>query len=241
MTTSAEVHMLVPWPPLCRGYAQGDSGSGQLGQGDNHDRWNPSQVQRLHTSPKRYYDLRMSYIKPWKALQVWNSAMMMFVEQPAKAVFLCQSEWECSGVVEPAVLISLLVLVIASGGILFECREQGTRLGQGRGWKFLCQNMLFNIHAAIQWPFSRLHHFFPGILWAQPHSCGRPNGTWCQGFELKVKVMNLISWWVIKLQRGERSEMHSFVLAWGLAFCLLYLYVITSISRCAESYTLQWP
>ncbi|KAF5840100.1 regulator of chromosome condensation 1/beta-lactamase-inhibitor protein II [Dunaliella salina] len=48
----------------------GDSGSGQLGQGDNHDRWDPTLVQRLHTSPKRFYDLRMSYIKPWKALQI---------------------------------------------------------------------------------------------------------------------------------------------------------------------------
>eukprot|EP00983_Pelagomonas_calceolata_P041816 1138221-Pelagomonas_calceolata.AAC.1 len=48
---------------------KGDSGSGQLGQGDNHDRWDPALVQRLHTSSKRFYDLRMSYIKPWKALQ----------------------------------------------------------------------------------------------------------------------------------------------------------------------------
>jgi len=45
--------------------------AGQLGQGDNSDRWTPTLVQRLHTSATRFYDLRMSYLKPWKAIQVW--------------------------------------------------------------------------------------------------------------------------------------------------------------------------
>lgn len=46
-----------------------DSGSGVLGQGDEKDRWAPNQVQRLMVKGKAY-DLRMPYIKPWKALSL---------------------------------------------------------------------------------------------------------------------------------------------------------------------------
>jgi hypothetical protein len=51
--------------------------AGQLGHGDERDKWAPVMVQRVHTNALRFYDLRMSYIKPWKVLQVrgrvsWN-------------------------------------------------------------------------------------------------------------------------------------------------------------------------
>ncbi|PNH03357.1 putative E3 ubiquitin-protein ligase [Tetrabaena socialis] len=45
-------------------------GSGQLGVGDDEDRWQAEQVMRLHTNRHRFYDLRMSYIKPWRVLCV---------------------------------------------------------------------------------------------------------------------------------------------------------------------------
>lgn len=44
--------------------------AGQLGLGDLVDHWDATQVQRLQTSAQRFYDLRMSYIKPWRVLQV---------------------------------------------------------------------------------------------------------------------------------------------------------------------------
>uniref|UniRef100_A0A7S0WTF2 Uncharacterized protein n=1 Tax=Chlamydomonas leiostraca TaxID=1034604 RepID=A0A7S0WTF2_9CHLO len=47
-----------------------DGGGGQLGQGDDRDRWEPTPVSRLHTSEQRFYDLRMSYVKPWRVVQV---------------------------------------------------------------------------------------------------------------------------------------------------------------------------
>ncbi|GFR39917.1 hypothetical protein Agub_g424 [Astrephomene gubernaculifera] len=47
-----------------------DYGGGQLGLGDDEDRWVPEQLMRIHTSKHRFYDLRMSYLKPWRALQV---------------------------------------------------------------------------------------------------------------------------------------------------------------------------
>lgn len=47
-----------------------DYGGGQLGHGDDEDRWAPEQVLRMHTSASKFYDLRMSYIKPWRVLQV---------------------------------------------------------------------------------------------------------------------------------------------------------------------------
>jgi alpha-tubulin suppressor-like RCC1 family protein len=46
-----------------------DSGSGVLGQGDEKDRWAPNQIQRLMVKEKAY-DLRMPFIKPWKALSL---------------------------------------------------------------------------------------------------------------------------------------------------------------------------
>lgn len=49
--------------------------TGQLGLGDDQDRWAPNQVQRLHTSAQRYYDLRMSFIKPWKVKQVGSATL----------------------------------------------------------------------------------------------------------------------------------------------------------------------
>ena len=51
-----------------------DAGSGQLGVGDDRDHWAPTQVQRLMTSEHKFYDLRMSYIKKWKAIQVGRQA-----------------------------------------------------------------------------------------------------------------------------------------------------------------------
>ncbi|GLC39448.1 hypothetical protein PLESTB_001349800 [Pleodorina starrii] len=47
-----------------------DYGGGQLGLGDDEDRWQPEQVVRLHTSRHRYYDLRASYIRarPWRVV-----------------------------------------------------------------------------------------------------------------------------------------------------------------------------
>ncbi|KAG2487572.1 hypothetical protein HYH03_013851 [Edaphochlamys debaryana] len=49
-----------------------DYGGGQLGLGDDEDRWSPEQVFRLHTSAHRFYDLRTSYIKaqPWRVKQI---------------------------------------------------------------------------------------------------------------------------------------------------------------------------
>ncbi|GFH16129.1 uncharacterized protein HaLaN_12494 [Haematococcus lacustris] len=51
-------------------YSGHDGGGGQLGLGDGRDKWAPSQVLRLHTNAQRFYDLRMSYVKPWKVLQI---------------------------------------------------------------------------------------------------------------------------------------------------------------------------
>ncbi|GIL87512.1 hypothetical protein Vretimale_1578 [Volvox reticuliferus] len=45
-----------------------DYGGGQLGLGDDEDRWQPEQVLRLHTNRHRYYDLRASYVRPWRVL-----------------------------------------------------------------------------------------------------------------------------------------------------------------------------
>eukprot|EP00955_Chlamydomonas_euryale_P113657 366229-Chlamydomonas_euryale.AAC.10 len=43
--------------------------AGQLGQGDDRDRWAPAQVMRLRTNPQKFYDLRMPFLKPWKVVQ----------------------------------------------------------------------------------------------------------------------------------------------------------------------------
>ncbi|KAJ9518467.1 hypothetical protein QJQ45_018481, partial [Haematococcus lacustris] len=51
-------------------YSGHDGGGGQLGLGDGRDKWAPSQVLRLYTNAQRFYDLRMSYVKPWKVLQI---------------------------------------------------------------------------------------------------------------------------------------------------------------------------
>lgn len=49
-----------------------DYGGGQLGHGDDLDRWAPEPVTRLHTSKHRFYDNRTSYMRdrPWRALAV---------------------------------------------------------------------------------------------------------------------------------------------------------------------------
>ncbi|PNW88356.1 hypothetical protein CHLRE_01g025900v5 [Chlamydomonas reinhardtii] len=47
-----------------------DYGGGQLGHGDDQDRWAPEPVLRLHTSRHRYLDLRAPHVKsrPWRVL-----------------------------------------------------------------------------------------------------------------------------------------------------------------------------
>ncbi|KXZ45322.1 hypothetical protein GPECTOR_56g419 [Gonium pectorale] len=47
-----------------------DYGGGQLGLGDEADRWAPAQVLRLFTSRHRYYDLRAPHLPPWRVLAV---------------------------------------------------------------------------------------------------------------------------------------------------------------------------
>lgn len=44
--------------------------AGQLGHGDDQDRWAPEPVLRLHTSRHRYLDLRAPHVKsrPWRVL-----------------------------------------------------------------------------------------------------------------------------------------------------------------------------
>ncbi len=49
--------------------------AGQLGLGDGKDHWTPAQVMRIHTTAARFYDLRMPFVKPWKALQVQSVPM----------------------------------------------------------------------------------------------------------------------------------------------------------------------
>eukprot|EP00798_Chlamydomonas_sp_ICE-L_P013341 gene13341-19182_t len=45
-------------------------GSSHLGHGDEFDKWAPNQVMRLRVAKERFYDLRMSYINPWKVQEV---------------------------------------------------------------------------------------------------------------------------------------------------------------------------
>jgi hypothetical protein len=58
------------------GWSGDDGGAGQLGLGDCRDHWAPAQVQRVHTSAERFYDLRMPYVRPWKALQVSRASKL---------------------------------------------------------------------------------------------------------------------------------------------------------------------